>query len=43
VTKKPSNAPELHLKNTETRFDILKAELRQSSEDLIRLSIDVEK
>jgi hypothetical protein len=39
LTKKPSTAQELHLKNTETRFDILKALLRQSSEDLIRLSI----
>jgi hypothetical protein len=43
VTKNSKRAPELHLKNTETRFDILKAELRQSSEDLIRLSIGIEK
>jgi hypothetical protein len=43
LTKNPKRAPELHLKNTETRFDILKAALKQSSEDLIRLSIDIEK
>jgi hypothetical protein len=43
VTKNPKRAPELHLKNTETRFDILKAELRQRSEEIWIVSIDIKK